>query len=257
MPTSSFGKRQGVAHIACYPLTKRIVPAFLMSGFASLFAHAPMSFFRKHRRIRLPEVAITGTLTKGRRDSAPQPSTGPFTVVAKDTRDDVTSASQQHRPQPPFVDPFPHKTPGLIDFQDIIRLRCWKRLPERGQRGDFFFDPVRQGVPGDAEDAADAAHTGTFLRGSEDLFPAFRAIILFRGQDPNGTAVFAEILLTAALISSVFYNVCTAAFATLMLNRRDDHLTIFFEDDFFDKKIRVSFTVYHYQNSLYNGLSER
>mgnify|MGYP006871750667 CR=1 FL=1 len=110
----------------------------------------------------------------------------------------------------------------------------------------LFFDPVRQRVPGHAEDAADAAHTGTFLIGSEDVFPAFRAIILFRGQDPNGAAVFAEILLTAALISSIFHNVCAAAFATLMLNRGDDHLTIFFEDAFVDKKIRVSFILYHY-----------
>ena len=83
------------------------------------------------------------------------------------------------------------------------------------------------------------------------FFPAFRAIVLFWGQDPNGAAVFAQILLTAALISSIFHNVCAAACATLMLHRGDDHLTIFFEDDFFDKKIRVSFTVYHYQNNLY------
>ena len=53
-------------------------------------------------------------------------------------------------------------------------------------------------------------------------------------------------LLTAALISSIVHNVCTAAFATLLLNRRDDHVTIFFEYDLVDKKIHLSFRVYHY-----------
>ena len=247
MPTSSFGKRQRFAHITSHALTERLVPPFLVGGFACLFAHAAMGGFRKHRFIGLPEVAVTRALTKGERDPVPQPSTGAFTVVAKDKGDDVARASQQHGPQPPRIDPFAHKTPGLIDFQHIIRLRGGKRLSERGQRRDFFFNPVRQRVPRHAEDAADAAHTGPFLVGPKDFFPAFRAIVLFRGQDPNGAAVFAQILLIAALISSIFHNVCAAACATLMLHRGDDHLTIFFEDDFFDKKIRVSFTVYHYR----------
>lgn len=36
-----------------------------------------------------------------------------------------------------------------------------------------------------------------------------------------------------------------------MLNRGDDHLTIFFEYDFVDKKIQRSFKVYHYQNTIH------
>ena len=138
MPTSSLGKRQDVAHRASHPLTKRLVPAFLMSGVARLFAHAAMGGFRKHGRIGLPKVAITDALTKGRRDPAPQASTGAFTVVAKDKGDDMTSASQQQGPEPPCVDPFPNETPSLIEFQHIIRRHGWKRLPERGQRRDFF-----------------------------------------------------------------------------------------------------------------------
>jgi hypothetical protein len=111
----------------------------------------------------------------------------------------------------------------------------------------LFFDPVRPRVPGHAEDAADAAPTGTFLRGSAEVFPAFRARRLFRGHDPPGAAVFAAIVRTAALLSAIVHHVCAAVYATRMLKRGDDHLTIFFEDDFFDQKIRVSFTVYHYR----------
>ena len=103
----------------------------------------------------------------------------------------------------------------------------------------LFFDPVRQRVPGHAEDAADAAPTRTFLRRSEDVFPAFRAIGLFWGQDPTRATVFAQIVRTAALLSSIFHQVCTAAYATRMLTRGADHLTIFFEDDFFDQKIHL------------------
>jgi hypothetical protein len=108
-----------------------MVPAFLMSGVPGLFPNAAMGGFRKPRRIGLPDVAITGALTNGGRDPVPQPSTGAFTVVAKDKREEVTSAAQEHRPQPPRIDPVPDETLGLIDCQHLISLRRWKRLPQR------------------------------------------------------------------------------------------------------------------------------
>ena len=114
-------------------------------------------------------------------------------------------------------------------------------------RSGLFFDPVRQCVPGHAEDAADASHPGTFLRRPKDVFPAFRAVRVLGSQDANRPAVFAQILLTAAAISSIVDNIETAACATLMLHRRDDHVTIFFESSFVDKKIHLSFIVYHYR----------
>ena len=141
MPTRAFGKRPCVAHIACSPLTKRLVPAFRMRGVASLFAHAARGVFRAHRRRGLPNVAVTGARTKGRRDSFPQPPAGAFTVVAKDTRQDGTRASPPHGPAPAWIHPFAHNTPGVIDVHHLIRRRCWKRLPERGPRGDFFLIP--------------------------------------------------------------------------------------------------------------------
>ena len=246
MPTISFGKRQRVAYIAGHALTERMIPALLMGRLTGLFADTTRSFPGKHGLIGAPKVAVAGALTKCGWNPMPQASTGAFTVVANHKGQNVTGPSQQDGPEPACVDPFPDKTPGFIDFQHVLRLRGRERLLQRGQGVKFFFDPAGQRVPGDAEDAADAAQTGPFLVGSENVFLAFRAIGLFRGQDPNGAAVFAEILLTAALISSIFHNVCAAACATLMLNRGHDHLTLFFEDDFFDKKIRASFIVYHY-----------
>ena len=158
----------------------------------------------------------------------------------------MTRASQQRRPEPAFVHPFPDETPGVIDVQHVLPPPLLEAFASMKAGREVFFDPVCQRVPGHPEDAADAAPTRSFLAGAEHFFPAFRAIGLFRSQDPNGTAVFAEMLLTAALISSIVHNVCTAAFATLLLNRRDDHVTIFFEYDLVDKKIHLSFRVYHY-----------
>jgi hypothetical protein len=112
----------------------------------------------------------------------------------------------------------------------------------------LVFDPGRQRVPGHAEYAADAAHPGTFRLRPEEFFLAFRAVIVLRRQAANRPAVCAQRLLTPALISSIFHHVGAAAFATLLLNRCDDHLTILFEDDFVDKKIHLSFKVYHYPN---------
>ena len=139
MPTSSVGKRQGFAHIASHPLTKRIVPAFLMSGFARLFAHAAMGFCRKHRRIRLPEIAVAGALTKCGWNPMPQASTGVFAVVAKHKRQNVTGSSQQDGPEPAFVDPFLNETPGVIDFQHVLCVRDRECLLQRGQGLEFFL----------------------------------------------------------------------------------------------------------------------
>ena len=250
MPTLTFGERQGFSHISSHALKECVVPTFLMRRLPRLFANTPMGLLGEHRLIGLPKITVAGTLTKRQRNAMPQASTRSFTVIPKEKGQNVLRSAQQHRPQSSFVHACSHKTPSFIDFQHVIRLWGWKRLSERWQQGNFFFDPVRQCVPGHPEDAADAPHTGTFLICSEDFGLTFRAIRLFWGQDPNRAAVFAEILLIAALISSIFDDVCAAAFATLMLNRGHNHLTIFFEEDAVDKKIRASFKLYHYQTMV-------
>ena len=60
------------------------MPPFLMCCFSGLLANAPMGFLRKGGLIRLPKVTVTRALTEGRGDSAPQASTGAFTVIADD-----------------------------------------------------------------------------------------------------------------------------------------------------------------------------
>lgn len=139
MPTLTFGKRQRFADIASDSLTKCLVPPLLMGGLPSLFANAPMGFFWEDCLIGLPKVTITGALTKCGRDAMPQPSAGAFTMIANHKGQNVTSPSQQDRPEPTFVDPFSDKAPRFIDFQDVIRLGNWKRLFQRRQRLDFFL----------------------------------------------------------------------------------------------------------------------
>ena len=139
MPTITFRKRQRFADIASDTLTECIVPPLLVGCLPSLFAHTPMSFFGKLRLIRLPKVTIPATLTKRGRDAMPQTSAGAVPLVAKDKSQNGTSASQQDRPEPPFVDPFSDKAPRFIDFQDVIRLWGRERLLQRRQRLDFFL----------------------------------------------------------------------------------------------------------------------
>lgn len=216
MPTITFRKRQRLADIAPHALAKRIIPPFLMGRLPRLFAHAPMRFCRKHGLIRLPKVTVADTLAKRHRDAMPQTAARPLAMIPQDKRQDMLRPAQQDRPQPPFMGPFPHKTPGFIDFQHIVRSRRRQRLSQRGQRLKFFFDPGGQRFPRDAKNSADAAHTRAFLIRPQNFLAAVFAILAFRGQDPNRPTVFTEILLTAAPVMAVFDNVLTAAFSALL-----------------------------------------
>ena len=142
MPTISLGKRQRFAHRTSHALTERLVPPFLVRRVSGLFANAPMGFFWKYHPIRLPQVTVPDALAKRWRDAVPQASAGPFTVVANHTGQNVTCASQQARPEPAFVHPFPDETPGFIDFQPVLRLRGRERLLQRGQGVKFFLIQV-------------------------------------------------------------------------------------------------------------------
>jgi hypothetical protein len=111
-----------------------------------------------------------------------------------------------------------------------------------------FFDPDGQGLPRDAEDAADPAHTRTFLIGGEDFLATGLAILTFRRQDANGPAVFTQVLLTAATIMAVSHKIRTAAFAALMLKCCGNHVTSIGKAYHRAKKMYASFTIHHYQN---------
>jgi len=67
------------------------------------------------------------------------------------------------------------------------------------------------------------------------------------GLTPDGTAVFARILLAARPIVAVFDNVLAAAFPALSDGGSDDHMTTIQRLIFIGKKIHSSFRGYHYQ----------
>lgn len=87
-----------------------------------------------------------------------------------------------------------------------------------------FFDPLAQRPARDAKDPFDPAHARSFLIGAENLFTVFRGIPLMRLQYPGGAAIFTEILLIAAPISTIFDNIEAAALAALVLNGCGDHV---------------------------------
>jgi hypothetical protein len=202
MPPISFRTRQGVAKVPRHALTQRIIPSLM--GFRRKTVTSLRLRFDSAHRPRSTTTVCQKSLTRRHLRYARGIRCQRRRQAANDNGHDLTRPTAQDGPQPALPDPFAHKRPDLIHLQPVIGLRWSKHRPERRQRLKFFFDPICQGVPRDAEDAADPSQTGPFLIRSEDFFLAFRAIILFRGQDPNGAAVFAEILLTTALISSVF-----------------------------------------------------
>lgn len=216
MPALTLRKRQGFARIAPHPLSKRIVPPFLVRGLSCVFPDTPMGFFREDRLIGVPKVTRADTVAKRYWDAMPQPSTRSLAAISQDTCQNMRRPTQQDRPQPPFIGPLPHNTPGFIDFQHIVSSR-------RRQRLKFFFDPGGQRVPRDPKNSTDATHTRPFLiRPQNFLSPVF-VILAFWGQDPNRPTVFAEILLAATSIMAVFDNMLTAAFSTLLRYLSDHH----------------------------------
>jgi len=139
MPTITFRKRQGFAHIPTKPLAESIVPAFDMSCLPGFFADTPMRFDRNDLRRRLPKIAETGTPPVGEGNPVPQPSTRPFAAVANHKRDDLACPPTLHRPQPPFPSAFPHKRPNFIEFQHIGGIGGHQGRLQRRERFEFFF----------------------------------------------------------------------------------------------------------------------
>ena len=139
MPTSPFRKRQRFTDIPGYALSKGIIPTFHVGRLSSLFPDAPVGLHRKDRRIRLPEITETGTLTKRQWNPMPQASTGTWTPIANHKGNDMPRTTQPNRPEPLFIGSGAHKTPGFINFQHILRLDTRERLAQRRQGLEFFF----------------------------------------------------------------------------------------------------------------------
>ncbi len=89
MPPISFGKRQCFPNIATNALAERVGAALLMSCFTSFFPNTPMRFCGEYGLIGLPEITITATLAKFRRNTVSQSLTRPFAVIAQDKRQNV------------------------------------------------------------------------------------------------------------------------------------------------------------------------
>ena len=131
MPTIPFRKRQRFSNIARMALTQGIVPSFHMGGLSGVFADAAVRFDRKYRRIGIPKIAETDAGTIGPWNPMPEPSTGAFTVIANNKRDDLARPTTQGRPQPAFPSSLADKGPHLVDFQDIIGTCTMERRPQR------------------------------------------------------------------------------------------------------------------------------
>jgi hypothetical protein len=77
-----------------------------LSGF---FADGTMLIVGNNRLIRLPKIALTGTVTVGGRDSDPQAPTGRFRAISNRIGDDLTTEPAQRDPNPDLIDLFDHK----------------------------------------------------------------------------------------------------------------------------------------------------
>ena len=141
MPASRFRKRQGFPNIPSIPLTQGSVPTLHRGGFSGLFADTAVRFHRKHRDIRLPEIAEAQTSPRGRRNPMPEPTTGPFTVIATDKGEHVSRPTAQHGPQPAFPPPLADERPDLIHFQAVIWPGGLERRAQGRQAPDCFLIP--------------------------------------------------------------------------------------------------------------------
>jgi hypothetical protein len=87
------GSRPGLTHIAGQSLPKQAKEPFDMRTLAAGFAYLLMlGGVPEHRLIRGPEVAEALCRAIRRRDSAPEPSTGPSAPVSNHKRYDLPGA---------------------------------------------------------------------------------------------------------------------------------------------------------------------
>ena len=142
-----FGKRQGLANIPRIGLSQRIVPAFHMIGFACALAHAPMRFFWKDQRIRIPEITETVAVSVGSGNPLPQLLTGLLTAITNREGDNLACAPTHSCPQPALVGTLGNKGPNLIHFQSVRWARGREGLGNRRSISGFFLTrPLRSDV---------------------------------------------------------------------------------------------------------------
>ena len=143
-----FGKRQGLADIACIRLSQGVVPAFHVVGFARAFAHTPMRFFWKNKPISFPEITETVASAISGRNTLPELATGLLAPISDDKCDDLTRTSRHRCPKPALIGTLVNKGPNLIQLQDVVGSSGFEGLFDCWSVGDFFLTTrLRSGAP--------------------------------------------------------------------------------------------------------------
>ena len=93
-----------------------------------------MGFGGNNGLMGLPKIGIARTTPIDRWNSTPQLSTGEFTTIADNKRDNLARFPAQCEPYPLLIDVLANKRPNLIQFEcdrGWIARNCWnERLRE-------------------------------------------------------------------------------------------------------------------------------
>jgi hypothetical protein len=155
---------------------------------------------------------VQGSVTLG--NLLPQTPTGRFTAVSNHESHNLAGFAGNRSPDPAYAVFFEHERPHLIQFQNVIRLSGKQRLAQVRQSLNVIFHPTQNGAPGNLINPFQPPQTGSFFVRLQDRFFLFRSILVFGFQYATGPAVFAVVLLAAALVVPIFHYVGASAPAT-------------------------------------------
>ena len=117
-----------------------------MSRFPGVFSNTLMCVGRQNTLIRLPEIAIRVTPAIGGRNPLPKPFTGLLAAIANHIGNDLACPAAHHGPQPALLRFTVHKTPGFVQFQNVIWAGGLDAFAKGRQRPDKRFNPCCGGL---------------------------------------------------------------------------------------------------------------
>ena len=125
-------------------------------------------FLRENFLIGFPEITVGDTTAILDWNFVPQAATGRFTAITDHKGDDLSGSTAHDRPQPAFIEFFEYKTPGLVVFEDVVRLGWQQSVFQFGQTFDMFDNPSGNTLTMNIKNPFQTSQTHTLLIGIEN-----------------------------------------------------------------------------------------